>query len=392
MGPEPAVAYIAEGKLYLKGAGGEPRLIDSPFVQGILDRVSRDRQRNEWKAQGGIGWNFGARSMMPMPGQPPAEVRRVQYTGVGRGAGAGELVYAIDTDHVGGLFAFQTADNSERRLFHRNQFRPRDLVRHPIDGTLAFSLAEPDGSANIAILTPDGRGLRELTEGDSVDEAPSWSGSDRVLLFQSAGIGRDAMGLHRMHGPYAIQRLDLDRGDLTTLAEDGAYDFLSPRLGPDGALYYIRRPYQPHGHGMSPLKALLDVLLFPYRVARAIVHFLNFFSLMFARKPLLTAGGPPREGPDARYLMLWGKVIDAEKAMKASKKLGGTSLVPSSWELIRSRDGSGQEVLAKGVLSYDLCGDGVVYSNGSTVTHRFGSGDVSQLATGRMIERVVSVG
>ncbi|HXE55550.1 MAG TPA: hypothetical protein VN541_21180, partial [Tepidisphaeraceae bacterium] len=328
MGSEPAIAYIAEGKLYLKQPGSSPRLLDSPFVQGILDRVSRDRQRNEWKSQGGAGWNFG-RAMMPVPGQPPAEIRRVQYTGVSRGASAGELIYAIDTDHVGGLFGFEIAENSERRLFHRNQFRPRDLVRHPADGTLAFSLPQPDGSANIALLQPDGRGLREVTEGDSMDEAPSWVGNDRVLLFQSAGIGRDQRGLHRMYGPYAIQRLDLDRGDLITVAEDDAFDFLTPRMGADGWLYFIRRPYEPHGRGISPIKALLDVVLFPYRVARATVHFLNFFSLMFSRKPLLTAGGPPREGPDTRYMMLWGKVIDAEKILNASKSSGGAPLVPS---------------------------------------------------------------
>ena len=54
----------------------------------------------------------------------------------------------------------------------------------------------------------------------------------------------------------------------------------------------------------------------------------------------MTAGGPPREGPDARYLMLWGKVIDAEKALRKQKK-PGAGLVPNSWELIcRGSDGA----------------------------------------------------
>jgi hypothetical protein len=389
MGSEPAVAYIAEGKLYLKEGAAAARLLDSPFVQGILDRVSRDQQRNDWKSR---TWQL-SRALVPVPNAGAvAEIRRVQYTGVSRGEGSRQLVYAIDTDHVGGLFSFDIADGHERRLFHRNQFRANDLVRHPTDGTLALSLRQQDGSACIATLSAEGKGLKEVTEGDSVDEAPSWVGSERVLLFQSAGIGRDQHGLQRILAPYALQRLDLDRGNLTTVAEDDRFDFLTPGQSADGVIYFIRRPYQPHAP-MSLGKAVLDVVLFPYRVARAIVHFLNFFSIMFAQKPLLTAGGPRREGPDARYLLLWGKMIDAEKALNTSKKTGGTSLVPPTWELVR-RDSSGvEEVLARGVLAFDLCpAGGVVFTNGSTISYRNPSGEVSQIATGRMIERVTSLG
>jgi hypothetical protein len=328
--------------------------------------------------------------MSAMPGQPPPEVRRVQYTGIARGENAGELLYALDTDHVGGLFSFKLNEQHERRLLHRNQFRCRDLARNPKDGTLAMSLLQSDGSANVAIMASEGKGVREVTEGDSLDEAPSWSDDGRSLVFQSAGIGRDAAGRPRMLGPYAIQRLDIDGGSLTTLVEDEHFDYLTPRLGPDDALYYIRRPYQGKP-SVSLLSAAGDILLFPFRVARALVHFLNFFSILFARKPLLTAGGPPKEGPDARYVMLWGKLIDAEKALKQSKKLGGSALVPASWELIRRDPAGAEQVLSKGVLSFDLRADSVLFCDGSSIKLREPSGEVIQLATGRLIERVIAM-
>jgi hypothetical protein len=209
-------------------------------------------------------------------------------------------------------------------------------------------------------------------------------------VFQSAGIGRNAAGLAHMLGPYAIQQLDIDRGSLTTLMEDDGFDYLTPRLGPDGALYYIRRPYQGQP-SVSLLAAAGDILLFPFRFARAVIHFLNFFSIFFARKPLLTAGGPPKEGPDARYIMLWGKLIDAEKALNQSRKLGGNALVPSNWELIR-RDASGdQQTLSKSVLSFDLLGDQVLYCDGSSIRLREPSGAVKELATGRLIERLIAL-
>ncbi|HEY2586723.1 MAG TPA: hypothetical protein VGI81_13245 [Tepidisphaeraceae bacterium] len=391
MASDPAFAYLAEGKLYLKRDGAAPRLIDSPFVQSMLDRVARDRQRNDWKSEG-LGWQFGAPRMLGLrgSGQPPPEVRRVQYTGVARGAMPNELLYALDTDHVGGLFSFDVVDSHERRLFHRNQFRARDLSRNPRDGTLALSLLQTDGSANIATIAAEGKGLRELTEGDSRDEAPAWSADGRMLVFQSAGIGRDSHGVPRGLGPYAVQQLDLERGELTTLVEDDRFDYLTPRLAPDGSLFCIRRPYQPH-EPISPLKVAADVLLFPYRVARATVQFLNFFSMMFARKPLLTAGGPPKEGPDARYLMLWGTMIDTEKALNRSRKLGGSSLVPSSWALVRRDDRGAEETIATAVLAFDLCPNGLLFTNGTTVSYRSPAGQVTQLTTGRLIERVVAL-
>src|SRR2546423_882489 len=314
----PTIAYLAEGKLYLKRPDAAPALIDSPFVQQMLERVQRTRQRHDWKNQG-MSWGLGGRGMMGMPGMPPADVRRVNFSGLTRGSAPGELLYAIDTDHVGGLFTFDTAQQNERRLFHRNDFRARTLARHAKTGTLALSIRAEDQSAHIAIMEGDARGLKEITEGDAVDEAPSWAPSEkRELVFQSAGIGRNQAGFFIALGPYAIQKLDLDAGDQTTLLEEPEHDLLLPRLLSDGTLLFIRRPYEPAHRHISPLKVALDIVLFPYRLVRAIVHFLDWFSQVFARKPLITASGPPRAGPDQRYLLLWGKMIDAGKALPAS--------------------------------------------------------------------------
>ena len=193
---------------------------------------------------------------------------------------------------------------------------------------LALSLRAPDGTASVAVMEAGGKGLKSVTEGDSVDESPSWIPSEqKALLFQSAGVGRNPQGIAIGLGPYAIQRLDIDSGNLTAVLEEEANDLLLPRMSADGGLYFVRRPYRPHA--VSPWRILTDALLFPFRVVRAIVHFLDFFSLMFSRKPLLTAGGPKTEGPDARSLMLWGRFIDAEKALRKAKQGDQGPLVPA---------------------------------------------------------------
>jgi hypothetical protein len=396
MSHSPRVAYLAEGKLYLfDPTAAAPRLVESPFVQGILDRVERNRERNDWKNQG-AGWNLTPQAMMGLPGMAgaPVETRRIRFTGV-TDAGRGQLLYALDTDHVGGLFCRDLVEDHERRLLHRQQFRARDVARRASDGMLALSLHKDDGTAHLAVMSAEGRGLKQVTEGDAVDESPSWSADGKSLLFQSAGVGRNAAGFQVALGTYALQRLDLDEGRVTTLVEDDDHDYLLPRPSPagDGALYYIRRPYQPHGPPVSAWKVATDILLFPFRLVRAIVHFLNFISLMFSRKPLMTAGGPPREGPDQRFMMLWGKVIDAEKILKRKGGKDDEALVPKTWELIR-RDGDGTEAaLAERVVAYDVASDGgIVYTDGVRVFAR-GAGETSwrELFRGRLVERVAVV-
>lgn len=393
-GTTPTIAYIAEGKLYTQKTDEQAKLVDSLFVQTILDRVEKNRSRNDWKSQG-MAWSFGSRgggNPFGMAGAP-AEVRRIRFSGVAGGAGAKELLYAIDTDFAGGLFHHDLADASERRLFHRNQFRAADLSRHTKDGTLAFTVQQSDGTSHIATMAVDGRGIKEVTEGDAIDEAPSWvPGDGHQIVYQSAGIGRNQQGVRISLSPYAIQRIDLDNEKMETLLEPEDYDALLPRMTEDGSLYFIRRPYQPFGQPISPLKVGLDVLLFPFRLARAIVHFFNFISMMFARKPLITASGPPREGPDARFLMLWGRVIDTNKALQKNKSGDIDSLVPASWELIKRNAAGTDQVLAKHVLSYDLCGDGgVVFTDGVKVTHLNALGDAREIGSGKLIERVAVI-
>ncbi len=390
----PTIAYIAEGKLYTQNPSEPAKLIDSVFVQTILDRVEKNRSRNEWKSQG-MAWNFASRgggNPFGM-GAAPAEVRRIRFSGVAGGGQAKELLYAIDTDFAGGLFHHDLADASERRLYHRNQFRATDLSRHAHDGTLTFTVQQEDGTAHIATMAAEGRGFKEVTEGDSVDEAPTWvPGAGHEIVFQSAGIGRNQHGVRVSLSPYAIQRIDLDDDKMDTLLEPEDYDALLPRMSEDGTLYFIRRPYQPFGQPVSLLKVGLDVLLFPYRLVRAIVHFFNFFSMMFSKKPLITAGGPLRDGPDARFLMLWGQVIDTNKALRNAKANDGGSLVPGTWQLIKRTASGVDEILAKHVLSYDLCRDGsVVFTDGVKITHLGIAGDVKEIGSGNLIERVAVI-
>ena len=387
------VAYLAEGKLYLASPGRKPELIESHFAQEMLDRQERNRQRNDWK-QSGMAWGFNRMPGMPSPNH---SARPIRFSSLSRAREAtGELAYSLQTDVVGGLFYWERKTGYERRLFHRADFQVLDLACHSDDGTIAVAVRMEDGAVNVAVMKPDGKGLREITAGDSTDECPAWvpgRGGKHVLVYQSAGLGRNTHGLVADRGPYAVFELDADTGDMKTLLEADDRDFLSPRVGADGSLYYITRPYQSLNPPVSPIKVAKDIALFPFRLVLAVVHFLDWFSVVFRRKPLITAGGPPKEGPDARYMMLWGKLVDAEQLHREQSAKGdgrGGALVPKTWTLQRRKPDGTDETIAAHVVSFDLCKEGgVVYTNGAAVYHVDAAGERTEVCASRLIERVV---
>ena len=388
----PPIAYVSNGKLFMLVSGSDARLVESTFVQGILDRVEKNRQRNEWK-DSNMAWQLNRRMNPLALNAQLGELRRVRFAGVTAGPSANEILYAIDTDYACGLFQHELQEGYERRLYHRNQFRACDLARSSQTGMLAFALRSADGTSHIATMAAEGRGFKTITEGDAIDEAPCWApGGENVLLFQSAGVGRNQVGAVTGLSPYAIQKIDLDNGKMETVIEENDTDALMPKLAKDGSLYFVRRPYQPLGAPIPFWRYAVDTLLFPFRLLVAIAGFLNIFSMIFAKKPLMTAGGPESEGPDQRIVMLYGRLIDARKKGKGSASRDG-ELVPASWVLVCRKADGNESILAKNVVSYDLCGDGgFVYTTGSNIYHVSPEGNSTKVGKGSLVERVTVLG
>ena len=390
---EPAVAFLANGKLFLQRPGGQPGEVESRFAQELIDQAIRSFEKNEWKTRSATGQLMSGRGLLGGPGGGDPTSRRIRFTGLARTNTPGAMLYSLDTEAVGGLFLYDISEEYEQRLFHNQRFRARHLAPHPRRDLVAFSLRSEDGAGNIALVETNGQGLQLVTEGDSLDEAPSWvAGAELKLVFQSAGLGRTQQGHVAGIGPCALQLLDLERGHLETLAEDGKTDFLAPRLAADGTLYYIRRPYQAH-RAPRPIHLLRDVVLLPVRLVWALLSYLNFFSTIYSGKPLMSAGGPQREGPDPKQVMLWGRMVDAERAMRAAKAGEPAALVPKDWELVQRNPQGKETVLAESVISFDLSPDGrVVYTNGGAVFRREPDGRRELLCEGKMIEHVVLTG
>lgn len=401
----PRVAYISEGKLFCIDAIGRENAspdsateIVSQFGQDLLDRRERRRQKDEWK-RGSAGWAatqqqpelMGLTSALGMDFNRP-DARPLNIVSMAQ-AEAGKLIYALETHTIGGLFEYDTKTRHERRLVHRSEFRINDLDVHPDDGRLVCCLSAADGSAHLATMNSDGGRLREITEGDSLDQAPTWAlGQADKLIYQSAGIARNQHGHLTEVSPYRVETLDVKTGEHQVLLSSDEYDCMLPVMTEDQTIYYVRRPYKPRQQrrqaGVWPI--VKDILMFPVRLAVAIFAFLNVFSMMFTNKPLTTAGGPKRDGVDQRQLFLYGRLVEAEQSNKKANREADRVLVPDDWELVKAPLEGEDQVLATGVGHYALLpeGQGLVYTDGSAVFHLTDEGEKHNLVKSRIIERV----
>jgi len=377
------IAYLAQGKVRIKEDDQLPRTYESPYAKGVFDRSIKSQQRHAWKGDGDgfisgpMLWGKSGASAGPAP---------VVATSLCAGPANGQILYSLAS---GSLCALCTAENlgaEERRLWNDNKRRIQHLNASPADDAIAVSVQHQNSTANIGVMLKDEPGFSEVTEGDSVDTAPRWvPGRDRTIVYQSAGVGRNRDGHALALGPFSVHTVNIDTAEMETLVESSGSDHLSPQITSDGALYFIRRPYNEHLKA-RPLRALKDTILLPFRLLYALLQFLNFFSMRYTGKKLSTPQGTPRRDVDLQQMMIWGNLVAAQQEGADED----VDLVPSSWQLIRRSPSGIEEVVAKGVLAYDVGPDGsIVYSNGNAIFVRHPDGKKEHLLTERMIEQVV---
>ncbi|MCX7422880.1 MAG: hypothetical protein NT013_25540 [Planctomycetia bacterium] len=395
---ESTIAFLSQGRLFVKESGKPIREVESRFANDAMDRQAKDRNSNAWRARSGVWGNMG---MAPpkwsqWEGEDTGDARRrIRFAGLARGSRPGTLLYVLDMENVNGLFEYDLNTNIEKRLIHRNGFVARDLVCHPDCGELAISMSREDGSSHLAVSDSEGRFWNHVAGGDSLDQMPSWvAGDGRKLVCQSAAIGRNQAGNFRGIGPYAIERFDLDHeGKVETVLSDEHSDLLQPTLLPDGSPLLIRRPYKPLGQQrVDPIEFLKDICLFPLRLLRAIGYFLNFFSMMFSGKPLATSMGQRQPTAQDRGLMLWGHMIDTKRALRQAEKGRGEGLVPRDWQMVRRATDNSEVVIAENVLAYDRRPNGqLIYTNGTVIYALSDSGERTELCRDSMIEKIICV-
>jgi hypothetical protein len=172
---------------------------------------------------------------------------------------------------------------------------------------------------------------------------------------------------------------DVAAGEMEELFADDKFDFIRVKEDRDGNLYCIKRPYNPRVRS----NIIVDVILFPWRMIKAIFGFFNFIAVVFGGEGLRSNQDPAnrRDGTKAkqkseRELYIDGNVVNAEQMYKRNKQRGEKfpGMIPHSWELTKITPDNKQICLKKGVLDYTLCENGdILYSNGHAIVRMFGN-------------------
>jgi hypothetical protein len=386
-----SVLYITQGKINLKEPDKPARPIESKFGQSVIDRASRIQERNAWKTKGSGAQFMSGRMLWGGDAADPMAMTQA-VTGISRGTRQGEFLYSLATDEVSGVFALRNQGSDEQRLFHTADFRISQLSAHPTEDRVACVIQHRDVS-NIAVMRGDGAELTDVTQGDSIDRAPAWvPGTADQIVFQSAGIARNEQGVIAGTAAARIEKLDLENGEISTLLQDETRDLIDPRMDSAGNLYCIRKPYHSLRPKFNPVRSLVDLLLFPFRLLFAIFQFMNIFTMRYTGKTLVTSGNARQRQADLRQMTMLGNLIQAQRDAQQSAERDREGLVARSWELIRKSGGGEPEVLERGVLSFDLCDDGaIVYTDGSRVFLRQPDGKKEKLADDKFISQVIAV-
>lgn len=379
----PRFAILSQGKLFVAESGGKPALLESPFAEKAVQAALEVNQAKAWKGatlRRAVGFD---------PGEEAADPARVKvaFTAACADPAGGGLLYCLQTESAGGLFQMALPEREERRLFHMQRFLARDIAANPDSGFIACSLPSEKGTAALVVMNADGSDHREVTGGDCVDSMPSWvPGNGLRLVYQSAGIARDPEGHWTGQGAETVCRIDLVTKEVETLLEDPRHDFLAPRQTAAGDLLCIRRPHEV-GRVPSFWQFALTVVLFPVRLAWAVVAFLNAFSLFFTQKPLIGNFGRAVGPKDQAGMVLRGRWIETKRALRDGDGDGARGLVPDTWELLRRTPDGRESVLAKGVLAYALGADGTVYfTNGRAIFQCAADGSRKALVRHGVIE------
>ena len=323
------------------------------------------RKKNAWKTEG-AGAAF--RGIYAPRGDDLEEIEpRASVNGIAF-AQDGKIIYSLSVESYSGIFLKNPQDDSETEghIIHDNKTRFLNLDYNDRTGEMIASIQDESWERHLALFESKSSRYRKVTEGECLDENPVWGKADpRTIYYDSAGIGKDHAGGYIESTEKAVNRLALDSGTIQTIAASPGHDCFSPKVDDQDRLYFIKRPHQKTGKkGMS----FKDFLLIPYRLARAVYYWIEFFSIRYTGESLTSAGVNPSQAKnDPKQIMINGNIVNAEQALRENRSKGEKfpGIAPRSWELMRREKDGSLVCLKKGVIDFDVTRNNeIVYSNG----------------------------
>lgn len=369
--------------------GQKTQSIDCQAVSQYKKNLQEIKQRKQWKTTG-----TGA-----------------QFMGMSQYDDADEFanifpVDAVLTDDQQMIYAARLQDGcaiyikslldpqqAEALVLRNNEFVVHHLDYEAQNKRLILSASKGYAyERHLCVLGLDSSRLQYITEGDCQDEHPCFDPQQPdIVYYDSCGFAYDQQGNVSV-GPKEICRLNLKTGELETIISDPRYDFYKPQIDATGQLYFLKRPYKNQSYSGSSLK---DILYAPFKIIRAVIGWLDFFTQRYTGESLKsTSGANPAKArqKSEEELFVEGNLIKAQKALQQNQSAGEkfAGVIPRNWELIQySADGE-QKVLKRGVLCYALNTEGsLYYSNGKYLIAMTADQTEQMLVEARLINKIM---
>ena len=381
--------YLSEQNLYLWD-GNKSTTVPCQAIDQYKKNLLEIQQRKDWKTKGS-----GAQFMGLSAQDEEVNLKHIFPTDMVI-TPEQNLIYAsclqdgvsINSKSISNL------QETEGLILRKNDFVVQDMAFDSVKNRLALSVNSDGYERHICILPLDANRTQFLTEGDCQDSNPCFDPRDSMqLYYDSGGLG---YGEYRVgFSPKEICHLDMGTGDLDVVISDPKFDFFKPKVDSSGNLYFIKRPYTHGDQRESPVTTLKDIVFAPFKIIRAIVGWLDFFTQRYTGESLKTTSGnnPAKsQQKSEEELFVEGNLIKAQQNLERNQKLGekypGT--IPNSWELVKRSPSGNITVLKKGVMSYAIKDDQIFYSNGKYLVEILPDQSEKLLLEAKLISKIMS--
>jgi len=355
-------------------------------VEQYKKNLKEIKQRKEWKTTG-TGAQFMGRSTHDKDDSAhiyPSDVVFVDQS---------KMIYAARLETGTAIYSksLLNLEDIEGLVLRKTDFITHDMAYDATHKRLVLSASIPGQfEMHLSVLDVDGNRIQHVTEGECQDANPIFDPQNSdVVYYDSRGYAFNQKG-HLFFGPKRICRLNLKTGELEAVVEHPDYDFLKPQKDSLGNLYFLKRPYK---NKRAPFSLLKDIILAPFKLIKAIIGWLDFFTQNYAGESLKTTTGnnPAKvKQKTQEELFIEDNLINVDKTRQQNINTGEKfpGIIPSSWELIKMSPSGELETLKKGVLSYTVNNGHIVYSNGELLVELGQDQTETKLIEGKLITKI----
>lgn len=368
---------------------GKTREYGCEFHEKYMEAAKKEAKNSEWKTQG-----QGARFMGAQSNINPEKSDISYYNSVEFFNSPDKLIFSVTVNGLSGVLTkdLSAETDSEGHIVHSRDEVFCGAAPSANGNTFATCIKENYVNGHLAVYNLADDDYSVLTDGDSADSDAVYSlKNSETIYFSSKGAGRNGDGEFVEYSPSSIFTYNTASGEVSEILSADKKSFTKPKEDEDGNLYYIVKPERKEKRGFWG--TLLDIILIPWRLLKAIFNFFEFFTVAFTGKGFSEKSNNPAKTQDKtqKELFIEDNLINAEEEYKKNlrHKDNFAGIAPWDWQLVK-RTPCGDEISIKnGVIDYCLLRDGgVIYTNGKHVIKVLAGGKTEKIADAALCTKV----